>query len=109
MQEPRLTTAETMRTPLSLVVAFPKHAEDSRRSKVLRCGYKPPEVTALTGKELPSALKALFRTVTEQAAFPYTPPNCQRACHFPLGKHSLQLASAQTAVVALHIAACYRG
>ena len=52
MQEPRLTTAETMKTPLSLVVAFPKHAENGHRSKVLRCGYKPPEVTALTGKDL---------------------------------------------------------
>ena len=67
VQEPRLTTAETMRTPLSLVVAFPKHAENGHRSKGLRCGYKPPEATALTGKELSPSCDSLHAT-TEQAA-----------------------------------------
>ena len=69
MQEPRLTIAETMRTPLSLVVAFPKHAENGHRSKVLRCGYKPPEATALAGKELLHPCDFLH-SMTEQAAFP---------------------------------------
>ena len=69
VQEPRLTTAETMKTPLSLVVAFPKHAEDGYSSKVLRCGYKPPGATALTGKELLHPCDSLHSTI-EQAAFP---------------------------------------
>ena len=50
LQEPKLTTFETSKTPLTLLVAFPKHSESEHRPKVMRCGHKPPEETALTGK-----------------------------------------------------------
>ena len=50
MQEPKLTTFETSKTPLTLLVAFPKHSESEHRPKVMRCGHKPPEETALTGE-----------------------------------------------------------
>ncbi len=57
VQEPKLTTFETSKTPLTLLVAFPKHSESEHRPKVMRCGHKPPEETALTGEAppLPSA------------------------------------------------------
>ena len=55
VQEPRLTTAETAKTPLTLLLAFPKHSEDEHRPKVMRCGHKPPEEAALTGEALASA------------------------------------------------------
>ncbi len=58
-----------MTTPLSLVVAFPKHAENGHHSKVLRCGCKPPEATALIGKELLPSCDSL-QFMTAQAAFP---------------------------------------
>ena len=42
VQEPKLTTFETSKTPLTLLVAFPKHSESEHRPKVMRCGHKPP-------------------------------------------------------------------
>jgi len=53
-QEPRLTTAETSKTPLTLLLAFPKSSENEHRPKVMRCAHKPPEETALTGDALAS-------------------------------------------------------
>lgn len=49
-QEPKLTTAETVRTPMTLLLVLPKHSESEHRPKPLRCGHKPPEETALTGE-----------------------------------------------------------
>ena len=49
-QEPKLTTAETVRTPMTLLLVFPKHSESEHRPKPLRCGHKPPEESALTGE-----------------------------------------------------------
>ena len=57
VQEPRLTTAETSKTPLTLLLAFPKSSENEHRPKVMRCAHKPPEETALTGEALVSVLR----------------------------------------------------
>ena len=35
---------------MTLLLVFPKHSESEHRPKPLRCGHKPPEETALTGK-----------------------------------------------------------
>ena len=72
------------------MVAFPKHAENGHHSKVLRCGYKPPEATALTGKELLSSCDSLHST-TEQAAFPHTPWTRQSAQNKPQYKGPMWL------------------
>ena len=50
LQEPKLTTSETSKTPMTLLLAFPKHSEGEHRRKVLRCGHKPPEESALAGE-----------------------------------------------------------
>ena len=39
-QEPKLTTAETVRTPMTLLLVFPKHSESEHRPQPLRCGVR---------------------------------------------------------------------
>ncbi|EIE26263.1 hypothetical protein COCSUDRAFT_64412 [Coccomyxa subellipsoidea C-169] len=49
MQEARMTTAETLQTPLTLLVAFPRLPMQGAPREALRCGPAPPDSAALGG------------------------------------------------------------
>lgn len=49
LQEARLTTEETLRTPLTLLVAFPRLPTQGAPEEPLRCGPAPPDSAALGG------------------------------------------------------------
>lgn len=44
-----MTTAETVRTPLTLLVAFPRLPMQGAPQEALRCGPAPPDSAALGG------------------------------------------------------------
>ena len=62
---------------MTLLLAFPKHSESELRRKVMRCGHKPPEETALTG-----GTRALPRTC-DGTPPPPPPPSSPSRCFLP--------------------------